>query len=174
MQIHYTGYRIRGFYRVAHSGHVWGMASKHAQHRLAIGAFFDRHDKIAASEAFKVSIRTLYRWRQTLNRHAGNAAALTPESCAPHWRRRPTTTPALSQQIHQLRRHYPNLGKAKLHVLLRDWCAQQRLPRTKRKPYFLLAAYSDKSCTKPTSASANDNIYPWTWDNVKALISGHR
>ena len=81
MQIHYTGYRIRGFYRVAHLGHVWGMTSKHAQHRLAILAFSDRHGKIAASEAFQVSIRTLYRWCQTLNRHAGNAAALTPKSC---------------------------------------------------------------------------------------------
>ncbi len=83
MQIHYTGYRIRGFYRVAHSGHVWGMTSKHAQHHLAILKFSDRHGKIAASEAFKVSIRTFYRWRQTLNRHAGSAAALMPESYAP-------------------------------------------------------------------------------------------
>ncbi len=127
MQIHHAGYRIRGFYRVAHSGHVWGMTSKHAQHRLAIGEFSDRHGKIAASEAFKVSIRTLYRWRQTLKHNAGNAAALTPESCVPHRRRRPVTPPLLSEQIRQLRRQYPNLGKAKLHVLLRDWCAQRRL-----------------------------------------------
>ncbi len=83
MQIHHTGYRIRGFYRVAHSGHVWGMTSKHAQHRLAILKFSDRHGKIAASEAFKVSIRTLYRWRQTLKHNAGNVVALTPESCSP-------------------------------------------------------------------------------------------
>ena len=127
MQIHHAGYRIRGFYRVAHSGHVWGMTSKHAQHRLAILAFSDRHGKIAASEAFKVSIRTLYRWRQTLKHNAGNAAALTPKSCVPHRRRRPLTPPVLSEQIRQLRRQYPNLGKAKLHVLLRDWCAQRRL-----------------------------------------------
>ena len=128
MQIHYTEYRIRGFCRVAHSGRVWGMTSKHAQHRLAILKFSDRHGKIAASAAFKVSIRTLYRWRQTLKHNAGSAAALTPESCAPHRRRRPATPPVLGQQIRQLRRQYPNLGKAKLHVLLRDWCAQQRLP----------------------------------------------
>ena len=95
MQIHDAGYRIRGVYRVAHSGHVWGMTSRHAQHRLAIGAFSDRHGKIAASEAFTVSIRTRYRWRQTLNRHAGSTVALTPESCAPYRRRRPTTPPAL-------------------------------------------------------------------------------
>lgn len=41
-------------------------------------------------------------------------------------------------------------------------------------PYFLLAAYSDKSCTKPTSAKAGDKLYKWTWDNLKALIGGSR
>ena len=104
------------------------MTSKQAQHRLAIGEFCDRHGKIAASEVFKVSIRALYRWRQTLNRHAGSVAALTPESCVPHRRRRSTTPPALNRQIRQLRRQYPNLGKARFHLLLQDWCTQQRLP----------------------------------------------
>ena len=56
-----------------------------------------------------------------------SAAVLTPKSCVPHRRRRPVTPPGLSEQIRQLRRQYPNLGKAKLHVLLRDWCAQRRL-----------------------------------------------
>ena len=56
MQIHYTGYRIRGGYRVAHLGHVWEMTSKHAQHRLAILAFAGRHGKIAASEAFTIPL----------------------------------------------------------------------------------------------------------------------
>lgn len=44
----------------------------------------------------------------------------------------------------------------------------------KNTPYFLLAAYSDKSCTKPTSAKAEDKLYKWTWDNLKALIGGAR
>ena len=41
-------------------------------------------------------------------------------------------------------------------------------------PYFLLAAYSDKSCTKPTSAKTEDKLYKWTWDNLKVLIGGAR
>ena len=44
----------------------------------------------------------------------------------------------------------------------------------KEKPYFLLAAYSDKNCTKPKSASASDKVYKWTWDNLKKLIGGSR
>lgn len=42
------------------------------------------------------------------------------------------------------------------------------------KPYFLLAAYSDKGCTKPTTASTNDKMYRWTWDNLTNLIDGLR
>ncbi|RZO86230.1 MAG: hypothetical protein EVA65_04685 [Oceanococcus sp.] len=52
--------------------------------------------------------------------------------------------------------------------------AELRIAKEKKKPYFLLAAYSDKTCTKPTSASSSDKIYKWTWDNLKQLISGAR
>ncbi len=44
----------------------------------------------------------------------------------------------------------------------------------KGKPYFLLAAYADKSCNKPSSASTSDKVYKWTWDNLKALVGGSR
>lgn len=48
------------------------------------------------------------------------------------------------------------------------------IARERSKPYFLLAAYSDKNCTKPTSAQPGDKVYNWTWDNLKALIGGAR
>lgn len=41
-------------------------------------------------------------------------------------------------------------------------------------PYFLLWGYSEKTCTKPTTAHVNDGIYEWTWPNLKALLSGAR
>lgn len=41
-------------------------------------------------------------------------------------------------------------------------------------PYFLLAAYVDKTCTKPTSAKSVDKVYKWTWDNLKSLVGGAR
>ena len=37
-------------------------------------------------------------------------------------------------------------------------------------PYFLLRAYKDKVCTKPTTSRPSDPIYEWTWANLKALI----
>lgn len=52
--------------------------------------------------------------------------------------------------------------------------AELEIAKAKGKPYFLLAAYSDKTCTKPTSAALTDKVYKWTWENLKKLINGGR
>jgi hypothetical protein len=52
--------------------------------------------------------------------------------------------------------------------------AELTIAQEKKKEYFLLAAYSDKTCTKPTTALSTDQIYKWTWDNLKKLIGGSR
>ena len=52
--------------------------------------------------------------------------------------------------------------------------AEVTIAQEKNIPYFLLAAYPDKSCAKPTSAKTGDKLYKWTWDNLKALIGGAR
>ena len=52
--------------------------------------------------------------------------------------------------------------------------AELTIAKEKKKAYFLLAAYSDKHCTKPASASESDKVYKWTWDNLKLLIGGDR
>ena len=49
-----------------------------------------------------------------------------------------------------------------------------KIAKEKGKPYFLLWAYKEKTCTKPTSAEATDKIYEWTWENLKSLIGGAR
>jgi hypothetical protein len=52
--------------------------------------------------------------------------------------------------------------------------AELKIAIEKKKPYFLLAAYSDKQCVAPKGTPATDKIYKWTWDNLKALLSGRR
>lgn len=52
--------------------------------------------------------------------------------------------------------------------------AELEIAKLKNKEYFLLAAYSDTQCTKPTTASSSDKIYKWTWENLKTLIGGGR
>lgn len=52
--------------------------------------------------------------------------------------------------------------------------AELSISKDEGKPYFLLWGRSQKTCTKPSSASLSDKIYNWTWDNLKSLISGNR
>lgn len=52
--------------------------------------------------------------------------------------------------------------------------AEVIIAQEKRVPYFLLEAYSDKNCTKPTTALTTDEVYRWTWDNLKLLLGGSR
>ena len=52
--------------------------------------------------------------------------------------------------------------------------AELTIAQEKRKAYFLLRAYSDKNCKKPTSAYYTDKMYPWTWPTLTALINGGR
>ena len=46
--------------------------------------------------------------------------------------------------------------------------------QNERIHYFLLRGRSGKACVSPTTAKNEDKIYRWTWDNLKALISGAR
>ena len=52
--------------------------------------------------------------------------------------------------------------------------AELQIAKDLNKPYFLLKAYKDKDCTKPTTASTSDKMYNWTWENLKLLINGAR
>ena len=49
-----------------------------------------------------------------------------------------------------------------------------RITRKERKPYFLLRGHPQKSVQKPTTAHQSDDIYKWTWKNLKLLIRGER
>lgn len=49
-----------------------------------------------------------------------------------------------------------------------------RIARSEDKPYFLLAGRASGTNKKPTAALASDQIYSWTWDNLKDLIGGAR
>ena len=49
-----------------------------------------------------------------------------------------------------------------------------KIAKEEKKPYFLLIAYPDKSCTKPTSATSADKLHEWTWPKLKRLVGGGR
>lgn len=47
------------------------------------------------------------------------------------------------------------------------------MTRKEGNPYFLLKGRHNKPCAKPVGAHS-DEIYNWTWDNLKNLIAGRR
>ena len=52
--------------------------------------------------------------------------------------------------------------------------AEVRMAQEEGKPYFLLKGRGERVCTKPVSAKNTDDIYKWTWENVKILLDGGR
>lgn len=52
--------------------------------------------------------------------------------------------------------------------------AEVTITREEGKPYFLLWGRPRGNCTKPTTALRTDNIYRWTWENLRNLIAGQR
>jgi hypothetical protein len=49
-----------------------------------------------------------------------------------------------------------------------------KIAQEEKKPYFLLAGYAKKTCTRPPSVKPSDKLYNWTWDNLKKLVQGER
>ncbi|EEZ0369049.1 transposase [Escherichia coli] len=87
--------------------------------------FWDKHDISAASEAFGVSCRTPYWWRQLLNK--GGPEGPIPHSKAPLVRRKKHWHPDVLKEIRRLRTELPNLGKEQIFVRLKPWCVQRHL-----------------------------------------------
>ena len=52
--------------------------------------------------------------------------------------------------------------------------AEVKIAQEEKVDYFLLCGRKDKTCKKPTAAKSSDNIYNWTWPNLKTLIGGGR
>src|SRR5271156_2301018 len=155
MHVQHVGHRIRGFYRLADYALRWGMIAPDAQRRLQILDFWRRHGLDATREAFQVSRRTLFAWRAKFRAEGGNLAALVPRSTASKQRRQRQWPPALLSEIRRLRTLYPNLGKEKLHLLLKPFVHTQELPcPSPRTIGRLIADAPDKMRSRPHRVGA--------------------
>ena len=127
MQIHHIGYGIRGFYKLAKLGQFWDMIPKEAQYRLKVLRFWKKYGLEATREAFGVSRRTLYRWQAKLRAARGDPTALQPKKPIPRRKRQSHWPEEVIDHIRYLREKYPNLGKARIYVLLKPWCEERGL-----------------------------------------------
>ena len=121
-------YRVKGFYSVKKLGYLLDMKNiKDAQYRMKILHFFDSYGLDATKEAFGVSRRTLFRWKALLKKKGNHTTSLIPKSCSPKNKRISQVPDIVTKEIRRLREAYPNLGKAKVHVLLQEWCKANNL-----------------------------------------------
>jgi transposase InsO family protein len=86
--------------------------------RIKILGFWEGHGERAAKDAFGVSRRTLFRWKQALEGAEGKLPSLDPKSTAPRTRRKRIYDPAYLQRVIDLRTQHRRLGKKKLASLL--------------------------------------------------------
>lgn len=98
------------------------MITEEAKERCRILAFWERHGTEAATEAFKVSKRTLFRWQRKLEKTVGKLEGLNPGSTAPKKRNKRVVPIPLSDRIISLRTLHPRMGKEKIHAILKREC----------------------------------------------------
>ena len=127
MQTDYLFNGIKGYATFKKFSYLLEMENKEAQKRLKILKFFDKYGLEATIEAFDISRRTLYRWKATLTKNKNNIISLNPKSTKPKHKREPTTSQIIIDEIKRLREIYPNIGQAKLYVILKPWCEENNL-----------------------------------------------
>jgi len=112
-------YPIRGAARLYTDTVRWHhMASERAKKRLAIISFWEKHGLEATVDAFRVSRRTLFRWKRMLRSARGHVDGLNERSTAPKVRRRREYPPGFLEKVIELRRTHERTGKKKLAALL--------------------------------------------------------
>ena len=95
--------------------------------RMRILAFWEKHGLLATIEAFGICRRTLFNWKQQLEKGNGKLESLNNQSRAPNHKRVRLWPEAVVSEIKRLRFTYPNLGKDKIYPLLLEFCLEKNL-----------------------------------------------
>lgn len=99
-----------------------------ARKKFEILVFWEKHELPATMDAFKMSRRTLFLWKRQLREGHGKPTALEEQSRVPQHRRIRAWPLELLEEIKRQRMAHPNLGKAKLQILLKPWCRKHGIP----------------------------------------------
>ena len=127
MQTDYLFHGLKGYKYIKRFSYLFEMENKEANERYKILKFFDKYGLEATIEAFGISRRTIYRWKAKLKENKNDIISLTSKSTAPKTKRKSTSPKALIEEIKRLREKYPNIGKSKLHTILKPWCKENKL-----------------------------------------------
>lgn len=162
MQIKRISYGVRGFVRLANYAIRWQrMVTEEAKRRARILAFWQKHGLQATEEAFRVSKRTLFRWKRALLISEGKFEALNPRARRPATLRRREWPREVVLEIRRIRNEHPNLGKEKLRLFLTAFCQEHYLscPSTATIGR-LIADAPDKMRIFPSKVRHNGTVVP--------------
>ncbi|MBI3442950.1 MAG: hypothetical protein HY007_04235, partial [Candidatus Sungbacteria bacterium] len=104
------------------------MITPKALQKAKVLAFWEKRGIQTTMEAFEVKRSTLYLWKRQQKQGKGMIEALNEHSRMPHNKRKRSWSILITSEIKQQRALHPNIGKDKLHVLLGQFCEQNRLP----------------------------------------------
>ena len=128
MQIIRIGGGVRGIDKTIEGAiRYFRMVSNEAKQRSKILSFWKRHGLQATLEAFEVSRATLFAWKHALKEGHGALSSLNPKSRAPQRRRTRRWPIEILRTIKIIRAQHPNLGKEKVHILLKKDCIRAGL-----------------------------------------------
>lgn len=195
MQTDYLFNGIRGYSKFKRFSYLFEMENTEATKRLKIIKFFDKYGLEATIEAFAVSRRTIYRYKATFKKNKENISSLNPKSTAPKQIRKPTTQQSIVDEIKRLREEYPNIGKAKLYILLKPWCEENNLTppsestigriisRDKNKMRLFPLRIDSKGRVKPKKKEIKNRkpkglkaapMHLWAVDTIQRVTAGMR
>lgn len=109
------------------------MITPKALERVRILAFAEKHGMRIASEAFKISKRTLYTWKQRFRDGGKKPEALNEKKRTPKTKRKRNWHEDIIAEIKRQRWEHPNLGKEKIYPILQAFCNAKKLPCPKPK-----------------------------------------
>jgi len=122
MQIDYLFNAIQGYKYIKRFSYLFNMENKDINKRYKILKFFDKYGLNATKEAFNISRRTIYRWKLNYIKSNKDINSLKPKSTRPKRLRETTISKLIVDEIKRLREIYPNIGKAKIYILLEEFC----------------------------------------------------
>lgn len=148
------GYGIYGWGRIRRYAGRMENISEEAARRLEALRFWDKHGLEATQDFYKVSRRTLFRWKHLYKTSGCKPVSLTNQSRAPMQRRVRQWPAAVLARLRELRMSYPSLGAEKLQIFLADWCEPRNLPCPKvRTVMRLIAERPELKKAKPPKVS---------------------
>lgn len=120
---------VKGFVTVYHDALRYAyMITPKALQKARVLAFWEKHGLSTTIEAFGIKRSTLYLWKKQQKQGKGVIEALNEGSRMPHKKRKRSWPMLITCEIKKQRDLHPNLGKDKLHALLRLFCEKYNLP----------------------------------------------